>query len=68
MGGSGPFGEGSGGDTPLAVENFRMLKDAPDQRQPRRPGREGVAGEPAELGRQGLAAGAVPGRRKPSNT
>ena len=27
MGGSGPFGEGSGGDTPLAVENFRMLKE-----------------------------------------
>jgi nitrate reductase / nitrite oxidoreductase, beta subunit len=27
MGGSGPFGEGSGSKTPLAVENFRMLKD-----------------------------------------
>jgi nitrate reductase / nitrite oxidoreductase, beta subunit len=27
MGGSGPFGEGSGAETPLAVENFRMLKD-----------------------------------------
>jgi nitrate reductase / nitrite oxidoreductase, beta subunit len=27
MGGSGPFGEGSGVETPLAVENFRMLKD-----------------------------------------
>jgi nitrate reductase beta subunit len=27
MGGSGPFGEGSGTETPLAVENFRMLKD-----------------------------------------
>src|SRR5664279_3725506 len=27
MGGSGPFGEGSGIETPLAVENFRMLKD-----------------------------------------
>ena len=27
MGGSGPFGEGSGGETPLAVENFRMLKE-----------------------------------------
>ncbi|MBO3101882.1 nitrate reductase subunit beta [Cellulomonas fengjieae] len=27
MGGSGPFGEGSGTNTPLAVENFRALKD-----------------------------------------
>ncbi|MGV8968402.1 MAG: nitrate reductase subunit beta, partial [Cellulomonas sp.] len=27
MGGSGPFGEGSGAGTPLAVENFRALKD-----------------------------------------
>jgi nitrate reductase beta subunit len=26
MGGSGPFGEGSGRETPLAVENFRILK------------------------------------------
>jgi nitrate reductase beta subunit len=27
MGGSGPFGEGSGAPTPLAVENFQMLRD-----------------------------------------
>ncbi|WP_066588106.1 nitrate reductase subunit beta [Cellulomonas timonensis] len=27
MGGSGPFGEGSGAGTPLAVENFRALQD-----------------------------------------
>jgi nitrate reductase beta subunit len=27
MGGSGPFGEGSGVPTPIAVENFQMLKD-----------------------------------------
>ena len=27
MGGSGPFGAGSGTPTPLAVENFAMLKD-----------------------------------------
>jgi nitrate reductase beta subunit len=26
MGGSGPFGESSGGTTPIAVENFRMLQ------------------------------------------
>ena len=26
MGGSGPFGETSGGATPIAVENFHMLK------------------------------------------
>jgi nitrate reductase beta subunit len=27
MGGSGPFGESSGGPVPIAVENFRMLRD-----------------------------------------
>ena len=27
MGGSGPFGEGSGALTPVAVENFRMLRE-----------------------------------------
>jgi nitrate reductase beta subunit len=27
MGGSGPFGEGSGAPTPIAVENFQMLKN-----------------------------------------
>ncbi|MFI9009895.1 nitrate reductase subunit beta [Actinosynnema sp. NPDC053489] len=27
MGGSGPFGENSGGASPIAVENFRMLRD-----------------------------------------
>jgi nitrate reductase / nitrite oxidoreductase, beta subunit len=27
MGGSGPFGEGSGGATPIAVENFHLLQD-----------------------------------------
>jgi nitrate reductase / nitrite oxidoreductase, beta subunit len=27
MGGSGPFGESSGGVTPIAVENFHMLKE-----------------------------------------
>jgi len=27
MGGSGPFGEGSGVPTPIAVENFQLLKD-----------------------------------------
>jgi nitrate reductase / nitrite oxidoreductase, beta subunit len=27
MGGSGPFGESSGGVSPIAVENFRMLQD-----------------------------------------
>ncbi|OLF14152.1 nitrate reductase subunit beta [Actinophytocola xinjiangensis] len=27
MGGSGPFGETSGGPTPIAVENFHMLRD-----------------------------------------
>ena len=43
MGGSGPFGEGSGGVSPIAVENFHMLRDrqtsdtvaSPDDKQAR---------------------------------
>jgi nitrate reductase beta subunit len=27
MGGSGPFGESSGGPVPVAVENFQMLRE-----------------------------------------
>ena len=27
MGGSGPFGEGSGAPVPIAVDNFTMLRD-----------------------------------------
>ena len=27
MGGSGPFGEGSGAPVPIAVENFHLLRD-----------------------------------------
>jgi len=44
MGGSGPFGEGSGGPIPIAVENFQMLKDRQtsdtvDEHRDYRPGR-----------------------------
>jgi nitrate reductase beta subunit len=43
MGGSGPFGEGSGGPAPIAVENFQMLRSrqlsdtmaAPDDKEAR---------------------------------
>ncbi|MGH3341998.1 MAG: nitrate reductase subunit beta [Carbonactinosporaceae bacterium] len=43
MGGSGPFGEGSGGSTPLAVETFHALK----QRQ-----RSGMFIDPGDRGRR----------------
>ncbi|MEE6294664.1 nitrate reductase subunit beta [Georgenia wangjunii] len=38
MGGSGPFGEGSGGVTPIAVENFHMLKQRQTGEFPTDPG------------------------------
>ena len=60
MGGSGPFGEGSGG---ADADRRRELPDAPgpaDLRHARRPERQGRAGQPAQLGRQGLTARAVP--------
>ena len=64
MGGSGPFGEGSGG---ADADRGRELPDAartgrPPTRWPR-PADKARAGQPAQLGRQGLAAGPVPARR-----
>ena len=58
MGGSGPFGEGSGGVTPMAVENFRALKDrqTADEVTP-----DVGPGQPAQLGRQGRHRGPLPG-------
>ena len=55
MGGSGPFGEGSGAPTPIAVENFQMLQDRQTSDSLAGPEDKGVAGQPAQLGRQGLA-------------
>lgn len=34
MGGSGPFGESSGGASPIAVENFRMLRERQTSEKP----------------------------------
>ena len=55
MGGSGPFGEGSGR---ADADRGRELPDAPgpaDLRLARRPRGQGRPGQPAQLGRQGLA-------------
>ena len=60
MGGSGPFGEGSGR---ADADRGGELPDAPgpaDLRHVAAPGRQGGAGEPAQLGRQGHPAGPVP--------
>lgn len=55
MGGSGPFGESSGGVTPLAVENFHMLKQrqTADEVTPLR-GRVNLLNWDAKGGTQGL--------------
>jgi nitrate reductase beta subunit len=37
MGGSGPFGETSGGAAPIAVENFRALRDRQTSDNPAAP-------------------------------
>jgi nitrate reductase beta subunit len=62
MGGSGPFGEGSGIETPLAVENFRMLKD--------RQTSDGIAAADDKRGRVNLlnwdGKGAPPGMFPPA--
>ena len=50
MGGSGPFGEGSGAPTPIAVENFQMLQDRQTSRHHRRPRRQGAAGSTCSTG------------------
>jgi nitrate reductase beta subunit len=68
MGGWGPFGESSGGTTPIAVENFHMLKDrqtADSPTAPSDPGRVNLLnwdgkGAPSGLfpPRRGAARGA----------
>ena len=60
MGGSGPFGESSGGPAPIAVENFHMLRDRQTADTVVDPGRQGQPGQPAQLGRQGPPRRAVP--------
>ncbi len=57
---SGPFGEGSGAPTPIAVENFTMLKNRQTSDTMAAPEDKGVAGQPAQLGRQGHPRGVVP--------
>ena len=63
MGGSGPFGEGSGAPTPIAVENFQMLQDRQTADTMAGARGQGCAGQPAQLGRQGRPDGLFPPRR-----
>ena len=56
------FGEGSGYPTPVAVENFRMLQDRQTSDTLGLAGRQGVAGQPAQLGRQGCPGRPLPAR------
>ena len=68
MGGSGPFGESSGGVTPLAVENFHMLKQrqTADEATRRRRGRVNLLNWDGKGGTEGLFPpnGAPDGRRR----
>ena len=59
---SGPFGEASGGPVPVAVETFHALRQRQTSEGMARQRRPPVAGEPAQLGRQGRALGNVPWR------
>jgi nitrate reductase / nitrite oxidoreductase, beta subunit len=60
MGGWGPFGETSGGATPIAVENFHMLARRQLSDTPAAPPTRAQRVNPAELGRQGGPGRAVP--------
>ncbi|MET9887922.1 4Fe-4S dicluster domain-containing protein [Streptomyces sp. NPDC006430] len=62
MGGSGPFGESSGGAAPIAVENFQALRDRQTSDTPATPTDKAHPRQPAHLGRQGRPARPVPGQ------
>ncbi|WP_206306756.1 nitrate reductase subunit beta [Streptomyces sp. F001] len=67
VGGSGPFGEASGGAAPIAVENYRALHDRQTSDTPS-PHRQGQPRQPPQLGRQGLPTRPLPTqavRRRP---
>jgi len=65
MGGSGPFGEGSGELTPVALENFRMLKER--QTSDQLPGDGSKAGRVNLLNwdGKGMPEGLFPPRQEP---
>ena len=63
MGGSGPFGESSGAPTPIAVENFQMLRDrqTADTRR-----RARGHGQPGSTCSTGTARASPPGCSRPA--
>jgi nitrate reductase beta subunit len=54
------FGEGSGAPTPVAVENFRMLRSARPPTRIAAAADNPLAGQPAQLGRPGMPEGLFP--------
>jgi nitrate reductase beta subunit len=62
MGGSGPFGETSGSPTPIAVENFRMLRDRQTADAGIDPGRRGGRVNLLNWDGKGRPAGLFPAR------
>ena len=62
MGGSGPFGESSGGPTPIAVENFHMLRDRQTADTVADPGRQGGRVNLLNWDGKGRPAGLFPPR------
>src|SRR5262249_35642324 len=67
MGGSGPFGETSGTPTPLAVENFRALRDRQTADAPADPGGRSRRGHLLNWDGKGRPAGPFPPRKDESD-
>jgi nitrate reductase / nitrite oxidoreductase, beta subunit len=65
MGGSGPFGESSGGPSPIAVENFRMLRDRQTSDTPAGPVDKGSRVNLLNWDGKGRPDGLFPPRREP---
>ncbi|GAA2669934.1 MULTISPECIES: nitrate reductase subunit beta [Actinosynnema] len=65
MGGSGPFGESSGGNSPIAVENFRMLRDRQTSDTVAAPADKGSRVNLLNWDGKGTPEGLFPPRREP---
>ncbi|GAB2966817.1 nitrate reductase subunit beta [Saccharothrix stipae] len=65
MGGSGPFGESSGGASPIAVENFRMLRDRQTSDTSAAPADKGSRVNLLNWDGKGRPEGLFPPRREP---
>lgn len=68
MGGSGPFGESSGGASPIAVENFRMLRDRQTSDTVAAPVDKGSRVNLLNWDGKGRPEGLVPRREQPGDS